>query len=72
MSQTTIKNSSITLRPQEVRKIFDLSLHLSDITEDLLEENAYYSEDFLRGLKQAEKDLKEGRVKKLKSLRELR
>lgn len=58
MTQTIIKNSSITLRPQEVRKIFDLSNYLADFSEEILEEGGYYSKEFLRGLKQAEEDFK--------------
>lgn len=72
MAQLTIENSSINLQPQKVRKIFDLSIYLADLAEELLEEKAYYSKEFITGLRRAEKDFREGRVKKLKSLRDLR
>lgn len=72
MAQTATKNSKLSLRLSQVKKIFDLSNYLADLAEELLEENAQYSKEFIKGLKKSEKDFKEGRVRKIKSLRELR
>lgn len=71
MPQATTKNSKLSLRPSQVRKLFDLSNYLADLTEDLLEESVQYSKEFLKGLRKSEKDAKEGRIKEVKSLREL-
>lgn len=71
MPQTSTKNSKLSLRPSQIRKLFDLSNYLADLTEELLEESAQYSKKFIKGLKKSEKDVKEGRVKEIKSLREL-
>ena len=71
MPQATTKNSKLTLRLSQVRKLFDLSNYLADLTEELLEESAQYSKEFIGGLRKSEKDVKEGRIKEIKSLREL-
>ena len=71
MTQAVIKNLKLSLRPFQIRKLFDLSNHLADITEELLEENAQYSKEFIKGIRKSKKDVKEGRIKEIKSFREL-
>ena len=71
MPQTSTKNSKLFLHPSQIRKLFDLSNYLADLTEELLEESAQYSKEFIKGLRKSEKDIKEGRVKEVRSLREL-
>ena len=68
MAQTITKNSSLILRPREVRKLFDLSSYLADLTEEWLESNGLYNREFIKGLKESEEDIKKGRIKKAKSL----
>ena len=71
MSQASTKNSRIFLPPSQIRKLFDLSNYLSDLTEELLEENTHYSQEFIKGLKKSEKDLRKGKIRKVKSLHDL-
>lgn len=70
-TQTTIKNSDIAFRPSQIKKIFDLSLNLADLAEELLEGSAQYSKEFIKGIRKSEKDFKAGRIKKIKSFRDL-
>ena len=71
MPQISTKNSKIFLPPSQIRKLFNLSNYLADLTEELLEENAQYSKEFIKGLRKSEKDVREGKVREIKSLREL-
>lgn len=71
MAQTTTRNSKLFLQPSQIRKIFDLSNYLADLAEELLEEGAQYSREFIKGLKKSEQDFKKSRVRKIKSLSEL-
>lgn len=72
MSQIAFnKRTKITFNPSKIKEIFDLSVHLSKLTEELLEENSLYSKEFLAGLKKSENDLKNGRVKEIQSLQEI-
>ncbi|OGF21510.1 hypothetical protein A2Y83_04510 [Candidatus Falkowbacteria bacterium RBG_13_39_14] len=65
------KRTKISFNPSKIKEIFDLSAQLSKLTEELLEENALYSKEFLTGLEKSEKNLKEGRTKEIKSLQEI-
>lgn len=56
----------------ELQRLFRLSLEIADIAEDILESRGAYSKEFLSGLKKSLKDAREGKVKKIKSLSELR
>jgi len=72
MFQTIVKKKNkFSFTPSKIKEIFDLSLHLSKLTEELLEENALYSKEFLKGLERSETDVKEGRVNQINSLQEL-
>lgn len=69
-TQTIVKNLEV-FRPSQLRKLFSLSLNLADIAEELLEENAQYSKEFVKRIKKSEKEFKEGKIKELKSFKEL-
>ena len=71
-TQTLTKNSKLVLHPSQVKKLFDISNYLADLSEELLENSTQYSKEFIRSLRKSEKDAKEGRIKEIKSLRELR
>lgn len=69
-TQTIVKNLEV-FRPSQLRKLFSLSLNLADIAEELLEENAQYSKEFVKRIRKSEKEFKEGKIKELKSFKEL-
>ncbi len=72
MPQITFnKQTKNYFNPARIKEIFDLSTHLAKLTEELLEDNSLYSKEFLAGIKKSEKDIKMGRIKEIKSLKEL-
>ena len=71
MVQTISQNSSLTLKPHEVEKLFNLSSYLADLSEEWLELKGLYDREFIRGLEESEEDIKKGRVRRVKSLLEI-
>lgn len=73
MTQKTQNKQKKTLSVDvnEVKKLFELSAHIADQTEDFLEENGLYNEDFLKGLEQSRDEEKTGKARKVDSLQEL-
>lgn len=72
MPQITFnKQTKISFNPARIKEIFDLSTHLAKLTEELLEDNSLYSKEFLAGIKKSEKDIKMGRIKEIKSLKNI-
>ena len=65
------ESNKITLNPQQAKDLFTLSNKISDMTEEILEDQAIYSQEFLRGLKSSLKDAKEGKLTKIESLTDL-
>lgn len=64
-------NPALTLTVDEARRLLDLSVELSDLAENILEGNNAYSEEFLRGLKQSQKEAREGEWREFRSADEL-
>ena len=55
----------------EVHKLYELSTRIADATEDVLEQDGAYSPAFLSALDCAKRDVAEGKVKRIDSLRDL-
>lgn len=66
-----IKNPKLILQSKEAGKLFELSVYLADFFETKFESQGLYKKNFIEGLKESEKDLKNGRFRKIKSLSEL-
>jgi len=60
-----------TSTPQEIHKLYALSLQMADLAEEILESRGQYSKEFLRSLKRSLADEKAGRVRKINSLADL-
>lgn len=57
--------------PKHLYRVIALSQKLMVATEDLLEVCGWYAPKFLNSLKRAEADVKAGRTRRIKSLKEL-
>jgi hypothetical protein len=66
---TSTKTVKISL--ENVQRLFETSNALADLAEDILESQGLYSKEFLESLKQAERDVRDGRIRKINSLDEL-
>ena len=67
LTKNIINKKSLT-GENKIRRLFDVSLKMVDILEDILEDNAQYSDRFIRDLK---KSLNEKRRKKIKTVNSL-
>jgi len=67
----TVIKTSRTRLPRQLHRVLSLSQKLTDATEDLLEEFGQYTPEFLASLKRAETDIRTGRTREVKSLKEL-
>lgn len=65
------KNPKLILQSKEAGKLFKLTVYLADFFETQFESQGLYKKEFIDGLRESEKDLKEGRFRKIKSLNEL-
>lgn len=74
MRQNLSKNSiphAITLDRKEMQRLFFASCVLTDVIEDILESRGEYSKEFLNGLKKSFKEVREGKITEIASLKEL-
>ncbi len=71
MPKTLPKKSKLSLRPAQIKKIFDLSSHLADFSEEILEDSGQFNKEFINGLNKSKADVKQGKIKELKSLAEI-
>ncbi len=62
---------TITIKPRKKEKKIIIEMDL-DKFERLAASLGFFNPEFLKSLKKAEKDYKAGRIKKIKSLKELR
>ena len=62
---------TITIKPYKKEKKIIIEMDL-DKFERLAASLGFFNPEFLKSLKKAEKDYKAGRIKKIKSLKELR
>ncbi|MBU0619610.1 MAG: DUF2683 family protein [Patescibacteria group bacterium] len=69
--QINAQNYNMTLPLLQVKKLFDLSIYLTDFCEKWMESQGLYNNDFIQGIKQSDEDLKKGRFKEVNSLNEL-
>jgi len=60
-----------TISIKEIKKIHDLSAQLSEFTEDLLESQGAYSDEFIQGLERSLEEARAGKTKRIKSLSDL-
>ena len=61
----------ISLRADELMRIFRASEILTEAVEDVFERRAMYSSEFLRGLNTSLKETKQGNIHKIVSLADL-
>ena len=74
MRQTLFKTSiphTLTLDRGEIQRLFFASSVLTDVIEDILESRGEYSKEFLNGLKKSFKEVTEGKITEIASLKEL-
>lgn len=67
----TIQSKTITLKSDEVKRLFALSSELADYTERILEESGEYTNEFRNGLEQSLQEADNGMVKQISSLNDL-
>lgn len=68
-NKTIIKRSKdISMRTNELMRIFRASENLTETVEDILEQRAMYSSEFLRGIDASLRETKQGNVRKIVSL----
>lgn len=70
-TRTSKKRRPVTLDIDEVHKLYVLSSRIADAAEDVLEQEQAYSPAFLAALARSERDVVEGRVRQIDSLRNL-
>lgn len=73
MNGTATKNR-VVITPSGVKKIqrlFEVGSEITDLAEDVLDELRGYSEEFLGGLEKSVKEAKFGKLKKIKTLKDL-
>ena len=56
----------------KIKKIFDLSAELAEVTEDILEERRNYRDEFLSGLKKSLREARTGKLTEITTLEDLR
>ena len=67
--------SDIELTPASVKKIrrlFEVGSEVSELAEDVLDELGDYSEEFVSGLEKSLEESENGKLKKVKSLKDLK
>ncbi len=70
MDQHTRQKTSIGIA--RIKKIFDLSAELAEVTENILEEQGKYGAEFLAGLKKSLREARTGKLTTITSLEDLR
>ena len=73
MNGTILKNKEIlSLNIAKIRRLFDAGSKVVELAEEVLEELGEYKQEFLSGLEQSLKEVKNGEFKKIKSLKSLK
>lgn len=70
MDQRT--RQKVNIGRARIKKIFDLSVALAEVTEDILEEGGNYSDEFLAGLRKSLRETRAGKLNRITSLQALR
>lgn len=60
-----------SLPPTKIKRLYKLSTELSELSEDLLEDLGYFSDEFVRGIQRSLKEARQGKLTKIESLLEL-
>lgn len=69
MDQST--RQKMNIGRAKIKKIFDLSTELAEVTEDILEERGKYRAEFLAGLKKSLREARTGKLREITSLEEV-
>ncbi|MEK7564729.1 MAG: hypothetical protein AAB394_02070 [Patescibacteria group bacterium] len=73
MNGTIIKNKEVTpLGISKIRRLFSVGSEITELAEEVLEELGEYKQEFMLGLEKSVKEFKSGKLKKIKSLKDLR
>jgi len=64
--------SQLNLAPKDAYRIYEKAADLADTLEDVLENNAVYSKEFIKGLKLSLRQAKQGKLKRIDSLKQLK
>lgn len=56
---------------KKIRRLFDVGSEVTELAEEVLEEIGGYNREFLLGLEKSVKEAKSGKLKKIKSLKDL-
>ncbi|MDP3764692.1 MAG: hypothetical protein Q8Q95_03680 [bacterium] len=73
MNGAIIKNREVTpLGISKIRRLFNVGSEVAELAEEVLEELGEYKQEFLLGLEQSVKEAKNGKLKKIKSLKNLK
>ena len=56
---------------RKIQRLFEAGSEITDLAEDVLDELKEYSEEFLVGLEKSVKEAKSGKLKKLKTLKDI-
>ncbi len=62
----------VNIGSAKIKKIFDLSIALAEVTENILEDQGAYRGEFLAGLKKSLRESRVGKLTKITSLDDLR
>lgn len=57
---------------KKIRRLFDVGSEITELTEEVLEELGEYKQEFLLGLEKSVREAKNGKLKKIKFLKDLR
>ena len=69
---TKNKTEITPLGVKKIRRLFDVGSEVTELAEEVLEEIGEYNREFLVGLQKSVKEAKNGKLKKIKSLKDLR
>ncbi len=73
MNGTILKNKEIlSLNIAKIRRLFSVGSEITELAEEVLEELGEYKQEFILGLEKSVKEAKDGKIKEIKSLKDLR
>lgn len=67
----SILNSNLDLTSNQAKELIGLSFALADFTDEILEENSKYQNEFIEGLDKSLVESKTGKTKEIGSLSDL-
>ena len=57
---------------KKIRRLFEVGSEITELAEDVLEELGEYNQEFLKGLNKSVQEAKQGKLKKIKLLKDLK